>query len=96
MGIKVGPTMKDDELVSLLDIVNPDKEMGRVTLITRYGASKVRAPLNSLFRLLTSIQIGDHLPGHIKAVQKSGHPVAWICDPMHGKCVLVFCLHLNL
>lgn len=42
MGVKVGPTMKDDELVSLLDIVNPDKEMGRVTLITRYGASKVR------------------------------------------------------
>lgn len=68
MGIKVGPTMKDYELVGLLDIVNPDKEMGRVTLITRYGASK----------------IGDHLPGHIKAVQKSGHPVAWICDPMHG------------
>jgi len=68
MGVKVGPSMKDDELVSLLDIVNPDKEMGRVTLITRYGASK----------------IGDHLPAHIKAVQNSGHPVAWICDPMHG------------
>jgi 3-deoxy-7-phosphoheptulonate synthase len=41
MGVKVGPTMKDDELVSLLDIVNPDKEIGRVTLITRYGAAKV-------------------------------------------------------
>ncbi|PAV19874.1 DAHP synthetase [Pyrrhoderma noxium] len=68
IGIKVGPSMKGDELVNLLDIVNPDRESGRVTLITRYGAAKVE----------------EHLPVHIAAVQKSGHPVAWICDPMHG------------
>ncbi|EKM76015.1 hypothetical protein AGABI1DRAFT_122903 [Agaricus bisporus var. burnettii JB137-S8] len=68
IGIKVGPTMQDDELIRLLDIVNPDKEVGKVTLITRYGATKVE----------------NHLAGHIKIVQKSGHPVAWICDPMHG------------
>ncbi|KAL9712247.1 hypothetical protein Ac2012v2_005325 [Leucoagaricus gongylophorus] len=68
IGIKVGPSMQDEELVELLDIVNPDKEFGRVTLITRYGASK----------------IGNHLAGHISAVKSSGHPVAWICDPMHG------------
>ncbi|KAJ3561793.1 hypothetical protein NP233_g9978 [Leucocoprinus birnbaumii] len=68
IGIKVGPTMEDDELVRLLDIVNPEKELGRVTLITRYGASK----------------IDNHLAGHIGAVKASGHPVAWICDPMHG------------
>ncbi|PPQ83720.1 hypothetical protein CVT25_006124 [Psilocybe cyanescens] len=68
IGIKVGPSMQVDELVKVLDVVNPDKESGRVTLITRYGASK----------------IDDHLPGHIRAVQQSGHPVAWICDPMHG------------
>ncbi|KAI0685054.1 DAHP synthetase [Cytidiella melzeri] len=68
IGIKVGPSMKDDELVRLLDIVNPDKESGRVTLITRYGALKVE----------------NFLPGHISAVQRSGHPVIWICDPMHG------------
>ncbi|QRW00496.1 3-deoxy-7-phosphoheptulonate synthase [Ceratobasidium sp. AG-Ba] len=68
IGIKVGPTMKDDELVRLLDIVNPDREDGKVTLITRYGASKV----------------DQFLPGHISAVQASGHPVIWICDPMHG------------
>ncbi|KAF8638993.1 hypothetical protein AX17_001795 [Amanita inopinata Kibby_2008] len=68
IGIKVGPSMDNEELVRLLDIVNPDKEVGRVTLITRYGAQK----------------IGDHLPGHIISVQKWGHPVAWICDPMHG------------
>ncbi|KAF8161685.1 DAHP synthetase [Crassisporium funariophilum] len=71
IGIKVGPTMASEELVRLLDIVNPDKESGRVTLITRYGARK----------------IDDHLPGHIGAVQRSGHPVAWICDPMHGNTV---------
>ncbi|KAI0340009.1 DAHP synthetase [Trametopsis cervina] len=68
IGIKVGPSMKDEELVRLLDIVNPDKESGRVTLITRYGAAKVE----------------QFLPGHIAAVQASGHPVIWICDPMHG------------
>ncbi|PFH45539.1 hypothetical protein AMATHDRAFT_158797 [Amanita thiersii Skay4041] len=68
IGIKVGPSMGAEEIVRLLDIVNPDKELGRVTLITRYGASK----------------IADYLPGHITSVQNSGHPVAWICDPMHG------------
>ncbi|KAH9939292.1 DAHP synthetase [Epithele typhae] len=68
IGVKVGPTMKADELVRMLDIVNPDRESGKVTLITRYGAGKVE----------------EHLPGHIRAVQESGHPVIWICDPMHG------------
>ncbi|KAL5482498.1 hypothetical protein ACEPAI_9092 [Sanghuangporus weigelae] len=68
IGIKVGPSMRGEELVRLLDIVNPEKECGRVTLITRYGASKV----------------SEHLAGHIAAVQKSGHPVAWVCDAMHG------------
>lgn len=68
IGIKVGPSMADDELVRLLDVVNPDKETGRITLITRYGAGK----------------IDKHLAGHIGSVQKSGHPVAWMCDPMHG------------
>ncbi|KAH8091805.1 DAHP synthetase [Cristinia sonorae] len=68
IGVKVGPSMKPDELVELLDIVNPDKESGRVTLITRYGASKIDL----------------HLASHIAAVQLAGHPVVWICDPMHG------------
>ncbi|KAJ7223497.1 DAHP synthetase [Mycena pura] len=68
IGIKVGPSMVGEELVRLLDIVNPSKEAGRVTLITRYGAGKIR----------------DYLAAHIKAVQKSGHPVIWMCDPMHG------------
>ena len=69
IGCKVGPSMQGEELVRLLDIVNPDKELGRVTLITRYGAAKVE----------------EFLPGHIAAVKASGHPVAWVCDPMHGK-----------
>lgn len=68
IGVKVGPTMQPDELVELLNTVNPTKEVGKVTLITRYGASKIK----------------DHLPGHIKAVQNSGHLPVWQCDPMHG------------
>ncbi|KAF9234161.1 DAHP synthetase [Melanogaster broomeanus] len=68
IGIKVGATLGQRELTDLLQIVNPDKEPGRVTLITRYGASKIQ----------------DHLPGHIEAVKNSGHPVVWVCDPMHG------------
>ena len=68
IGIKVGPTMKGDELVRLLDIVNPKKEIGKVTLITRYGEGKV----------------GDMLGPHIEAVKGSGHVVVWQYDPMHG------------
>ncbi|KAN0074546.1 DAHP synthetase [Tylopilus felleus] len=68
IGIKVGPTLGNEELTRLLKVVNLDKLPGRVTLITRYGAGKIE----------------NHLPGHIRAVQESGHPVAWVCDPMHG------------
>lgn len=68
IGIKVGPSMKNKELIELLDIVNPDKEVGKVTLITRYGEDKVEKMLG----------------GHIEAVRKSGHVVVWQCDPMHG------------
>ena len=68
IGIKVGPTMSPDELVSVLDLVDPDMEPGRVTLITRYGATKVE----------------EVLPAHIAAVQASGHIPVWCSDPMHG------------
>ncbi|KAL1999152.1 hypothetical protein VTN02DRAFT_4961 [Thermoascus thermophilus] len=68
IGIKIGPSMSPDELVALLDVVNPSKEIGKVTLISRYGASR----------------IAQHLPGHIAAVQRSGHIPVWQCDPMHG------------
>ncbi|MCJ1471790.1 hypothetical protein MMC13_000431 [Lambiella insularis] len=68
VGIKVGPSMKGEELVQLLDIVNPRKEIGKIALITRYGEDK----------------IGSLLGGHIDAVKQSGHIVVWQCDPMHG------------
>ena len=78
--------------------MNPDKESGRVTLITRYGASKVRLSIHC--RLISAVliipvcahcitpQVEKYLPGHIAAVQKAGHPVIWVCDPMHGKYAL--------
>lgn len=68
IGIKVGPSMQPSELGPLLDIVNPNKIVGKVTLISRYGADKIK----------------EHLPAHIRAVQASGHTVVWQCDPMHG------------
>ncbi|KAL9117346.1 MAG: hypothetical protein Q9187_006118 [Circinaria calcarea] len=68
IGIKVGPSMEAAVLVELLDIVNPRKEIGKVTLITRYGEGKVEALLGK----------------HIEAVKRSGHTVIWQCDPMHG------------
>ncbi|GAA5996466.1 3-deoxy-7-phosphoheptulonate synthase class II [Rhodotorula paludigena] len=68
VGIKVGPSMEPDELVRLLGIVDPHKEPGKVTLISRYGAELVE----------------KKLPGHIAAVQKSGHKPIFASDPMHG------------
>ncbi|KAI0109248.1 phospho-2-dehydro-3-deoxyheptonate aldolase-like protein [Nemania sp. FL0031] len=70
IGIKVGPTTPTSDLLSLLRTLNPDVEPGKITLITRYGASKVR----------------DLLPSHIRAVEGSEYKgaVVWQCDPMHG------------
>lgn len=68
IGIKIGPSMAPEELVQLLNVVNPDREIGKVTLISRYGAAK----------------ISNFLPAHIAAVRGSGHIPVWQCDPMHG------------
>ncbi|PWY86049.1 phospho-2-dehydro-3-deoxyheptonate aldolase, class II [Aspergillus heteromorphus CBS 117.55] len=68
IGIKIGPSITPTELITLLDTVNPSREIGKVTLISRYGASK----------------ISTYLPAHIAAVQSSGHIPVWQCDPMHG------------
>ncbi|KAI9298277.1 phospho-2-dehydro-3-deoxyheptonate aldolase-like protein [Neoconidiobolus thromboides FSU 785] len=68
IGIKVGPTTDPDTLIELLDKLNPHKEIGKITLITRFGADKVH----------------NHLSKFIKAVQKTDHIVVWVCDPMHG------------
>lgn len=70
IGIKVGPTTPTDDLLALLRTLNPDCEPGKITLITRYGASRV----------------GALLPAHIRAVEGSEfrRSVVWQCDPMHG------------
>jgi 3-deoxy-7-phosphoheptulonate synthase len=68
IGIKVGPGADVDEIVAVLDRLDPGLTPGRITLITRYGAERVAA----------------HLPELIDAVGLSGHPVIWSCDPMHG------------
>ncbi|MEM0988728.1 MAG: 3-deoxy-7-phosphoheptulonate synthase class II [Pseudomonadota bacterium] len=68
IGVKCGPSLAPDELIQLLDVLNPDDAAGRITLICRTGAGKV----------------ADHLPGWIDAVQREGRTVVWSCDPMHG------------
>jgi 3-deoxy-7-phosphoheptulonate synthase len=65
---KVGPTAKPEDLVAICDILDPRREPGRLTLISRMGANKVE-------KLLPPLQ---------EAVRRSGHPVVWACDPMHG------------
>jgi len=68
LGCKVGPTATADEIIALCEALNPDRVPGRMTLITRMGASKIR----------------DGLPPLLAAIRNSGHPVVWACDPMHG------------
>lgn len=72
IGVKVGPSMKNDELKDLVQVLNPNKEEGRLMLITRYGAGKAEAML----------------PGHIQAVKESGIPVVWQCDAVHGNGIV--------
>jgi 3-deoxy-7-phosphoheptulonate synthase len=68
IGCKVGPTMKEDELLRLIDALNPENEAGRLNLIVRMGASK----------------IGEYFPNLLKKVEKEGRNIVWSCDPMHG------------
>jgi 3-deoxy-7-phosphoheptulonate synthase len=71
IGVKCGPSLAADELLRLIDILNPRNEAGRLTLICRFGADKV----------------AKHLPQLIRAVKKAGRTVVWECDPMHGNTV---------
>ncbi len=71
LGFKAGPTTSVDDLRRLLDILNPDNEPGRITIISRMGADQVEAKLPPLLR----------------AVQRDGRQVVWTCDPMHGNTV---------
>ena len=68
IGIKVGPSINKEELISLCEKLNPENEWGRLTLISRMGADTVRSKL----------------PPLIKAIKESGQKVLWVCDPMHG------------
>ncbi len=71
LGFKAGPTMQADDLLRLLDILNPENEAGRINIIARMGADNVT----------------EHLPALVRAVQAEGREVLWSSDPMHGNTV---------
>ncbi len=68
IGCKVGPSMETDELLGLIDALNPENEEGRLNLIVRMGADK----------------IGEAFPPLLRAVRDAGKNVVWTIDPMHG------------
>jgi 3-deoxy-7-phosphoheptulonate synthase len=71
LGLKCGPSLAPDDLIRLIDALNPENEAGRLTLIARFGADKV----------------ADSLPKLVRAVQKEGRKIVWSCDPMHGNTI---------
>jgi 3-deoxy-7-phosphoheptulonate synthase len=71
IGLKCGPSLKTDDLLRLIDTLNPDNEAGRLTLIVRVGAEKV----------------AEQLPALVRAVKREGKVVVWSCDPMHGNTI---------
>jgi 3-deoxy-7-phosphoheptulonate synthase len=71
IGIKCGPSLDPNELIELLDILNPSDEAGRITLITRFGHDKVET----------------YLPRLIQKIQTENRTVLWSCDPMHGNTI---------
>lgn len=68
IGVKLGPKTTPDDILTLISELNPDREPGRLTFITRMGASKIR----------------ELLPPLVDAVSRAGERVLWVCDPMHG------------
>ncbi|MEQ8666939.1 MAG: 3-deoxy-7-phosphoheptulonate synthase class II [Rhodospirillales bacterium] len=71
IGMKCGPSLEPDDLIRLIDVLNPDNEPGRLTLIARMGADKVE----------------EGLPRLIRKVKQEGRHVVWSCDPMHGNVI---------
>jgi 3-deoxy-7-phosphoheptulonate synthase len=71
IGMKCGPSLEPDNLLRLIDVLNPNNTAGRLTLICRFGSDKIEA----------------NLPKLIRAVQKAGRKVVWSCDPMHGNTI---------
>ena len=72
LGLKCGPSLDPADLLRLVDILNPENEPGRLTLIARMGADKVES----------------RLPPLIRAVAREGRQVVWCCDPMHGNTMV--------
>ncbi|WP_448760554.1 class II 3-deoxy-7-phosphoheptulonate synthase [Actinomyces oricola] len=70
-GVKIGPTTTPAQLIALIDHLNPDGDPGRLCIITRMGAGRIR----------------QLLPPLVEAVQADGRPVTWITDPMHGNTI---------
>ena len=68
IGVKLGPDTTPDDVLALMETLNPERRPGRLTLITRMGANRIR----------------EVLPPLVEAVANDGAPVAWVCDPMHG------------
>ena len=71
LAIKCGPSLLNDDLIRICDVLNPSNEAGRLTLITRFGADKV----------------DEHLPRLIRTIKREGRKVVWSCDPMHGNTI---------
>ena len=68
IGVKIGPTTSPEDIIKLINKLNPKNEAGKLTLISRMGKEK----------------IGDILPGLVRKVDQEGMKVVWSCDPMHG------------
>ncbi len=68
VGIKLGPSVTADQVLRLVDALNPTNEPGKIALVTRMGSTRV----------------GDVLPGLVEVVKRAGRTVLWVCDPMHG------------
>src|SRR6056300_901939 len=71
IGIKCGPSLTSENLIRLIDILNPENEAGRITLIARFGYENVE----------------KHLPNFIDIISKENKNVLWSCDPMHGNTI---------
>jgi 3-deoxy-7-phosphoheptulonate synthase len=71
LGVKLGPDATPDDVAALCAALDPDRTPGRLTLIARLGADRV----------------ADVLPGLFAAAREGGHPVVWVCDPMHANTI---------
>ncbi|MGD1886214.1 MAG: class II 3-deoxy-7-phosphoheptulonate synthase [Cohaesibacteraceae bacterium] len=71
IGMKCGPSLDTDDMLRLIDRLNPENDPGRLTLIARFGHDKVE----------------EHLPRLVRAVEREGKSVVWSCDPMHGNTI---------